>query len=149
MSTLIRNMTENDRKEVLKMMSTFYNSSAVISNGSEDIFNRDIDNCIGDCSYLEGYIFQDEEKIQGYAMVAKSFSTEFGSLCNWIEDLYLKREYRDQGIGSKFLGFIQNKYPDRILRLEVEDENKMAVHVYKKHGYEALPYQEMICLRKN
>ena len=28
--------------------------------------------------------------------------------------------------------------------LEVEEENERAVHVYKKAGYEVLPYMEMI-----
>lgn len=143
MNTTIRNMTEADRVCVRDMMRIFYASEAVLSNGSEEIFNNDIENCVNASPYLEGYIFENGQEIQGYAMVAKSFSTEFGKPCMWIEDLYLKPEYRGLGIGSQFFSYIDEKYPDAILRLEVEEENERAIHVYKKAGFEVLPYMEM------
>lgn len=139
----IRQMTEQDRSSVLEMMRSFYTSPAVLSNGSEEIFNRDIDNCINASPYLEGYIFQQGEAVQGYAMVAKGFSTEFGKPCMWIEDLYFKPEYRGLGIGSQFFAYLENKYPGTVMRLEVEEENERAVYVYKKCGFEVLPYMEM------
>lgn len=42
---------------------------------------------------------------------------------------------RGAGIGSKFIDYIGEKYPDAILRLEVEEENERAVNVYKKNGF--------------
>ena len=125
------------------MMRTFYASDAVFTNGSEEIFNADISACISDNPYIEGYIFENDNVIQGYAMLAKSFSTEFGKPCIWIEDLYIKEEYRGLGIGSLFLEFIEAKYPNSLFRLEVEAENDRALHVYKKCGYDVLPYMEM------
>ena len=143
MQSIIRSMEAKDRSQVLDMMRVFYHSPAVLSNGSEEIFAADVHGCISDSPYLEGYIFENAEEIQGYAMVAKSFSTEFGKPCMWIEDLYVKDAYRGLGIGSRFLRFIESKYPDAILRLEVEEENDRAIHVYKKCGFEVIPYMEM------
>lgn len=143
MHTIIRNMTEADRVEVGKMMKVFYASPAVLSNGSAEIFENDIENCVNECPYLEGYIFEEENVIKGYAMVAKSFSTEFGKPCIWIEDLYVKDEFRGQGIGTIFFEFIGKKYEGYVQRLEVEEENKRALGVYKKCGFEELPYMEM------
>lgn len=140
---IIRPMVKLDKNDVLDMMRVFYASPAVLSNGSEEIFKNDIENCVNESPFLEGYIFEEDGMIQGYAMVAKSFSTEFGKPCMWIEDLYLKPEYRGKGIGSKFFAFIEEKYPDCILRLEVEEENERAIKVYSKCGYEVLPYMEM------
>lgn len=137
---MIRHMTEADRPQVLHMMRTFYASPAVWSNGSEEIFKKDIDACVGNSPYLEGYILGD---MQGYAMVAKSYSTEFGCPCIWIEDIYVKEDAWGQGIGSEFLSFIRKTYPDAILRLEVEAENERAIAVYQKAGFDFLPYQEM------
>jgi len=111
--------------------------------GSDDIFRTDIENCINDNPYLEGYIFEVSGEIQGYGMIAKSFSTEFGRPCMWIEDIYIKESCRGAGIGSKFIDYIGEKYPDAILRLEVEEENERAVNVYKKNGFSFLPYLEM------
>ena len=136
-------MRAEDRSQVIGMMREFYTSPAVLSNGSDEIFEADFNACISDSPYLEGYVFEDAEAIQGYAMIAKSFSTEFGKPCIWIEDLYIKGEYRGAGLGSLFLKFIEDKYPNSVYRLEVEEENERAVNVYKKCGYEFIPYMEM------
>ena len=143
MESKIRYMEEKDRPHVLEMMRVFYASEAVFTNGSEEIFNTDIDNCTNGNPYIEGYVFENNNSIQGYAMLAKSFSTEFGKTCIWIEDIYVKEEYRGLGIGSRFFEFIEEKYPHSLFRLEVEAENKRAVNVYKKCGYDVLPYMEM------
>ena len=139
----IRIMRDADRGSVIEMMRTFYASPAVLSNGSEEIFKADVDACVGDSPYLEGYVFESGGDIQGYAMIAKSFSTEFGKPCIWIEDLYIKSEYRGLGIGSCFLKFIEEKYPNSVYRLEAEAENERALHVYEKCGYAPLPYVEL------
>ena len=143
MQSTIRNMQEKDRENIIEMMRTFYSSDAVLSNGSDEIFKADFDNCISENPYIEGYVFENSQDIQGYAMVAKSFSTEFGMPCIWIEDLYIKEAYRGLGIGSLFLSYIESKYPNSVFRLEVEAENERAVSVYKKCGYEVIPYMEM------
>ena len=143
MNITTRKLTKNDKACVIDMMRTFYSSAAVSTNGSEEIFKSDVDECLSESPYLEGYVFEAECGIVGYAMLAKSFSTEFGKPCIWIEDLYLKEEYRGHGIGSSFFEYIENLYPKAILRLEVEEENKQAVRVYKKAGFDTLPYMEM------
>ena len=143
MKTTIRLMEKNDKPSVVEMMRVFYASPAVLSNGSDEIFEADIDNCVGDSPYIEGYIFEDTDNVQGYAMVAKSFSAEFGKPCIWIEDLYVKDEYRKMGVGSSFLRYIEEKYAGSLFRLEVEAENEGAVKLYKRCGYEVLPYMEM------
>jgi len=143
MNSTIRVMTLNDKSIVLEMMRLFYASPAVFSNGSEAIFSNDIDNCVNDNPFLEGYIMEGSEGIQGYAMIAKSFSTEFGKTCIWIEDLYIKKEYRGCGVGEEFMHFIMGKYTDCIFRLEVEEENERAVKLYEKCGFTILPYMEM------
>jgi ribosomal protein S18 acetylase RimI-like enzyme len=136
-------MRKEDKDIILDMMRVFYASPAVLSNGSEEIFTADIENCVNDSPYLEGFVFENGNEIQGYGMIAKSFSTEFGKPCIWIEDLYLKPEYRGQGIGSMFFDYLEKAYTDCIFRLEVEEENERAIHVYKKNGFEILPYMEM------
>lgn len=143
MNSTIRVMTKKDKSCILEMMRVFYTSQAVYTNGSEEIFSNDIENCINDNPYLEGYVVEDSCGIQGYAMIAKSFSTEFGKPCIWIEDLYIKDEYRGLGLGNMLMEFITEKYTDCIFRLEVEEENERAIKLYKKCGFTVLPYMEM------
>ena len=140
---MIRKMEGRDREEILAMMRVFYASPAVLTDGSEEIFQRDIENCLGDNPFVEGYVMEEENLLQGYAMIAKSYSTEFGKPCIWIEDIYIKEEYRGRGIGSSFFDFITKKYTDHIFRLEVEEENERAIHVYRSCGFAVLPYMEM------
>ena len=143
MNSTIRPMMPQDKSDIFEMMRIFYASDAVFTNGSEEIFLSDIENCVNDNPFLEGYVLESETGIQGYAMIAKSFSTEFGKPCIWIEDLYLKDAYRGMGIGKMFFNFITAKYPDSIFRLEVEAENHRAMKLYQKCGFAPLPYVEM------
>ena len=110
----IRPMIESDTESVVEMMNTFYHSPAVLSDGSEEIYRNDVVACVSDCPFLEGYILEADGQLAGYSMTAKSFSTEFGKPCIWIEDLYIKPEYRGLGLGSKMLQYIDEKYPDML-----------------------------------
>ena len=101
MEFTIAAMEEMHRERVLDMMRTFYASAAVLTNGSEEIFTADIDACISDNPYLEGFVFCRGEELLGYGMAAKSFSTEFGKPCIWIEDLYVTSAHRGKGIGRR------------------------------------------------
>ena len=141
--SIIRKMRESDRECVMEMMSVFYASEAVATNGSEEIFEKDITECISDSPYAEGYVFEKNGETVGYAMLAKSFSTEYGKKCIWIEDIYIKDEFRGMGIGSRFFDHLKDNYSSALLRLEVEEENKRAIGVYQKNGFDFMPYLEM------
>ncbi len=136
-------MRKEHEGEVLAMMRVFYASPAVYTNGSEEIFRRDVESCVSGSPYLAGFVFLEKEELLGYAMVAKSFSTEFGKPCIWVEDLYMKPEARGQGIGSRFFSFVKEEFPGALLRLEVEAENEGAVRMYRRNGFDVLPYLEM------
>ncbi len=138
---MIRSMTVSDKPEVMKMMKFFYNSPAVSSNGSDEIFERDIDACID--GKLLGYVFEIDENLAGYAMVAKSFCTELGRECLWLEDLFIIPEYRRKGLADEFISYLKENNPERAIRLEVEKYNRPACTLYKKHGFESFPYHEL------
>ena len=144
----IERMKEEHREEVLAMMRTFYASPAVLSDGSEAIFQADIDACVKPGPYAQGFVMTQDGALAGYCMIAKSFSTEFGRRCVWIEDLYLRPEYRGRGLGSQMLQYLIRKYPGAILRLEAERGNARALEVYRKNGFDELPYAELKRMEK-
>ena len=137
-------MVKNDAESVVKMMREFYASPAVHTNGSEEIFERDVHECVSDSPFAEGYVFSENDEIVGYSMLAKSFSTEGGRRCVWIEDLYLLPKARKKGYASAFFDFIFDKYKGYVFRLEVEKENYSAVSVYEKKGFFFIDYNEML-----
>ena len=69
--TIIRPMQPADKEAVLAMMEVFYTSPAVFTNGSATIYSNDFEACVSDNPYLEGYMFEENGQIQGYAMTAK------------------------------------------------------------------------------
>lgn len=144
MDITIRKIEEKDRAGVADMMRVFYASNAVASNGSEKIFNNDIDACLDDSPFLNGYVAEASGESVGYFMMAYSFSTEFGKPCVWLEDIYIKPEYHNKGIGNQIMNYFVKTNPNSVLRLEAEEENETAIHVYEKHGFKKIYYVEMM-----
>ena len=62
-----------------------------------------------------------------------------------IEDIYIKPEFRGQGIGTAFLQFVEQRYRDTAVRfrLEVEPDNLGADRVYRRQGYRELGYRQL------
>ncbi len=141
----IRTIERRDKEHIQKMMRGFYDSPAVTYQVPDTVLSQDIEDCMGECPYIEGYVFEDEDKLAGYAMIAKSYSTEFGGLCIWIEDLYIEPDYRGMGIGTKFFQYIEEAYKGKAVRyrLEVAADNEKAIKVYERSGFERVGYVEM------
>lgn len=143
---IIRSMKEEDSVEVLEMMKVFYASPALLSDPSEDVMKRDIADCLGDNPFIECFVFENNTGvIKGYSMVAHSYSTECGGNCVWVEDIYIKPDYRGKNIAGEFFEYLDNMYGKEAVRfrLEVEEENERAVKAYKKAGFEKLGYVQM------
>ena len=137
-------MLKSDAGAVKQMMQKFYASPAVMTNGSEEIFDADIEACVSKSPFLEGFIFDDGKTPVGYAMLAHSFSTEFGKPCVWIEDIYIEPEYRGNGAATAFFEHLNQRFKGFVLRLEAERDNGPAIRLYERCGFEELPYFEMI-----
>lgn len=54
----------------------------------------------------------------------------------YINNIAVKIEYRNKGIGSALLKDFINKSPDKILTLEVRKSNSSAISLYNKFGFE-------------
>ncbi|MBQ9132182.1 MAG: GNAT family N-acetyltransferase [Clostridia bacterium] len=138
-------MELRDKSAVLDMMTVFYASPAVLHKAPCEVLERDIDDCVGECPFVEGTVIEVDGEIAGYAMTSMGYSTEYGGISVMLEDLYLRPEYRGRGIGSAFLLHLQESLKGRAvrLRLEAEPSNLRAIEVYKKCGFAVLPYTEM------
>ena len=52
----IRDLEVRDREEVFKMMRVFYDSEAVLYTAPDEILYKDIDDCLSDLPFIEGYV---------------------------------------------------------------------------------------------
>ena len=142
----IRPMEQKDFDKVLEMMLVFYASDALLVHPEESVLRKTLEDAIEAGPYVEGFVFCDGEMLLGYGMVAKSYSTEMGGRCVWIEDIYIRPEFRGQGLGTNFLGFVENRFRNWAvrLRLEAEEENEKAMKVYRNAGFETLGYIQLV-----
>lgn len=143
---MIRKIEQNDKEEFIKMSQMMYTSDAVSHDIPIEYHLRTFDELMKSDIYAQAYILEFDGKTAGYALLAKTFSREAGGIAIWIEELYIKEEYRNKGLGSEFFNFIEeNKSADTArLRLEVEDDNEGAIKLYKRMGYDFLDYKQMI-----
>ena len=139
-----RPMTAADAPAVMDMMRVFFASPAVLSDGSDEIFRRDIETCVSGDDAAHGYVFDDGGTLAGYGILTRGYSTEYAKIVWWIDDLYVIPERRGEGIGSAFIGFVKETFPGAMLKLEVEEDNARALAVYRKNGFEMLGYRVMI-----
>ena len=141
----IERIRESDREEYKKMARAFYATDAVMAPVPDEHFDRCLDEMLRSDVYAAAWIFRDGEAVCGYAQIARTYSQEAGGPVVWIEELYVKPEYRSHGFGSAFFALLEAEYPDTArFRLEVEEENRGAVRLYERKGYHFIPYQQMI-----
>ncbi len=142
---IVRPFSERDRSSVLDMMTSFYASPAILHKAPKETLERCLDDALNASPYIEGYVFDEDGEVAGYSLVAKSYSTEFGGMCVWIEDLYVLPEFRGKSFASKFFEYLEKRYEkDAVrMRLEVEPSNESARRLYRKCGYNELPYVQM------
>ena len=141
----IRKLKESEKTIVLSMMKVFYASDALLIHPEDAVLEKMLTDALADGPLLTGYGFEVEGILAGYGMVTRSYSTERGGICVWIEDIYIKPEYRGQGIGAAFLQFVEAQNPGAVrLRLEAEPENEHAMHVYQKAGFRVLDYTQLV-----
>ncbi|MDO5671287.1 MAG: GNAT family N-acetyltransferase [Actinomycetaceae bacterium] len=144
---VIRPAAPGDYAELLEMMRDFYASPAVAEEISEETMQRCIADCLADRQDVWALILETDEQTAGYAMCTRSYSTAFAGTCVWLEELYIKENFRGRGFGSTVLTYLemQSRESDDVvrLRLEVEADNKGARAAYRKAGYAEVPYIQM------
>lgn len=98
----------------------------------------------------EVIIVEFENKAIGYALYFHNFSTFLGRPGLYLEDIYIKPEYRGRGFGKKVFAFLANLALERKChRMEwcVLDWNKPSIEFYKSLG--AIPMDDWTIYRLN
>lgn len=142
----LRKMTTEDREEFILMANEFYSGPGVLHKVDPMVLVRTFEEMVKESPFLEGYIFELEGKIAGYAELSYSFAPEVGGRSIFIEEIFVKEEYRGQGIGHEFLEFAIGmvKGETRRLRLEATRTNEKAISLYRSFGFEELDYMQMV-----
>ena len=140
---MIREMRESDRQNYFEMSRGFYASGAAkgeITDGARADFWRHI----AEGQSVKGYIIEDGGETAGYALTVSYPSQEFGGKVLWIDELFVKPEFRGRGLGKEFILFAETLENNVLLRLEAEPDNEKAIKLYEALGFEPLKYLQMI-----
>lgn len=137
MSTFkVRNATENDVLEILQLIKEIaeYEKLAHEVIATESIIRESL---FGKQKSAEVVIGEFENKIAGYALFFHNFSTFLGRKGLYLEDLFVRPEYRGRSFGKKLLLHLVKIAKERNCgRMEwsVLDWNKPAIEFYESLG---------------
>ncbi len=137
---------QEDRDVYLELAWAFYHSPAVLHAVPYAYLERTFEEMIRSTDYVEGFLLRNTDgHVMGYVLLSKTFSQEVGGRAIWIEEVYVLPDYQGQGVGSRALEMLFQRYPECCrFRLEVEPENHRAAQLYGRLGFEPLAYRQMI-----
>lgn len=142
---MLKRFTIEDKDEYFELAELFYHSDAVLHPVPYSHLEATFNELIKGSPYLDACKIIYEGKTVGFALFAITYSQEAGGKVLWLEELYIKEEYRSKGMGKEFFKELFAKLPDdfKRIRLEVEEENEGAVRFYKRLGFNWLDYKQM------
>ena len=141
-----RDLTPEDRDLVVPMVQAFYRSDAVDHPVDAAILERSFQDAASPAEpLLRGLLIQWEGKPAGYMYLTQCYSAEVGGRCVFLEEIFLKEEYRRRGLGAQVMAWLEGEYPAaRRFRLEVTQANQGAISLYQRAGYTFLRYDQMV-----
>lgn len=143
---MIKKIDKNDKDIFISLAKEFYSSPAVLHSIPDSHFSRTFEELTASNTYTQGYLFYNKNQVAGYALIAKTFSQEAGGFVIWIEELYIKPEFQNNGFGTEFFKYLERTRSDdtKRLRLEVDNGNVKAAALYKRLGFTLLEYKQYI-----
>ncbi|MBQ8825922.1 MAG: GNAT family N-acetyltransferase [Oscillospiraceae bacterium] len=143
---MIRSITLNDREFFLEAADEFYHSDAVEKPLPMEKLTAVFDEMMRSDIFLEGFILEYKGERAGYCVTSKAFQTEAGGVTLWIEDIYIKKQFRGIGLGNELFDFLYRHFEGKVkrYRLEAEPDNKPAMGLYMKNGFRILEYTQLI-----
>jgi ribosomal protein S18 acetylase RimI-like enzyme len=85
------------------------------------------------------WIAEDEDGACGYGVMTIGYSLEFHGRDAFVDELFVSRGRRGQGLGAQALSLLEGECRARgvrALHLEVTASNESALALYRRHGFE-------------
>lgn len=134
----IRKMEARDLPNVLELLKEFaeYEKLSEYCTATEERFQTAL---FGSSAVADGIVAFDGEDMAGYAIFYPNFSTFRGERGVYLEDIYIRPQFRGGGGGKQMLKAVAARAAERgFERIDfmVLDWNTPAIEFYKKLGAE-------------
>ncbi len=134
--TAFRDIQMTDIPAVLDMMQDFY----AIDGYPIDIAHSQKlwEQFISDEKLGKSWLITFEGEPVGYLILTFIFSFEYAGRIAFLDELYIKEDFRGEGIGKKAIAFVKEAAADyelALLYLEVEPHNTAAQQLYLSSGF--------------
>ena len=122
---------------VTQMMQDFY----AIDNYPIDIevSKKLFQEFISDENLGKAWLIYLDEEIVGYLILTYVFSFEYKGRIAFLDELYIKENFRGKGIGKQTIDFIKKQASNqnvKLIYLEVENHNQNAQKLYLANDFE-------------
>jgi len=135
---VFKSATSDDIETLIVMMRDLYTNDG-LAPLDEASARRALLGVISNDTFGRVFMILLENEVAGYAVLTFGYSLEFHGRDAFVDELYLRNEYRGQGIGKRALEFLTEVCVAEgvsALHLEVERANTSAQAVYRKFGFE-------------
>jgi GNAT superfamily N-acetyltransferase len=136
MNTIFDAATLDDIALLLTMVREFYVHEEISFN--ENAARGALQALIDNEAYGRAFLIRVDEEVIGYTILTFGYSLEFHGRDAFVDELFLRAEWRGQGIGQRTLAFLAEVCAANniaALHLEVERKNSAAQQTYRKAGF--------------
>ena len=82
--------------------------------------------------------------VAGYSLLVFFWSNEYGGNILCVDELYVRKEYRNKGLASGFLEYLQSAYENAAIAVETTPSNGGAEKMYARLGFEHSPNNHLV-----
>ena len=145
---IYRDFEENDYDSLREMMFCLYDEDPEGEPITDEKIRMTIDESKAHPEKVRLVMICEADKSVGYCILVFFWSNEYGGDAIVIDELYIKKEYRNRRIGSDF---IKRQLADNeravSLKIESTPSNSAAARLYERLGFELSPNNHLILFR--
>jgi len=138
-----------DIEELINLMSDFYEDSGYKLN--IELSRRALRTIIANPELGRVWLLEHKNQIAGYVVLTLVFSMEYGGVCAFVDDFFIRAGFRRLGLGSVGMDALLAECRQRGVRavnIEVGRDNLPAKEFYASFGFNELnPDRQTVTLK--
>lgn len=138
MEVTFKLFTPSEADDILNMMTAF---NAIDGYSFDpEIGKRNLNEFTSREELGRLYLIKNNELTIGYLVLAFGFSFEYQGRDAFIDEFYIKKDFRNKGAGKLVMDFIASeaeRLKIKAIHLEVESHNLSATKLYEGKGYKS------------